>query len=728
MPPGAALLRAPRLSLAACFLFTVSALSAQDGVYVTLLNSSTNEYITDQAQNPKTTVWQNTVPLKAPAQALWAGAVDERRAHWLKIDLPSGTYFRNRYTGRMLKCTATAPFTVGLQDNTPISLLFQWQLTNAGATNTYWITSKNSNAGTLRLVPMSQTLATATAGDTTDQKWIIQSIPIGASVPWIRYTHYDHAFAKSPSTNILAFQAANPLTTEAADETTLDLASTSAWVEWTVEKDAGGMVIRFSVPDAASGGGLTSTLEILRDGTLVKTVTLDSKYAHLYGPEQAESNNPADGNQRRVYDEQRVPITFTAGQVVRLRRASSATNRIYLNFIELEPVPAARGTPSGPVLNVTASPYFADNTGVADALTPIKNALASAAGKTVYLPAGTYRVTSGLKIPDGTTIAGDGPWHTTVWFDFQTPSDTTTKGGFIGNGTYIIRDLHMTGSSTYRDNGQSAFNALVGTTNGTNSVIDNLWWEHMTVGRFITAENLQVRNCRARNNFADGIVAMKANNGFIVDNCHVRSAGDDGLACWSAAAPMNENNIFRYNTVEFNHRASAIGLFGGKRHLVHHNLVADTCPSAQSDLRLTSDFDGPGFSPASASDPIEIYDNIFSDCRSSYGSIFFSAYYYPVQNILIRNASITSSQSPLIYVRERSGAISRVTTDITLKDMTVTHASGSNDAGLYLEAASTASGTIALQNVDRTGGGSPGVQRAGTNPVNVTNDAASSGW
>ncbi len=721
---------------AAAILLVGSAVWAQDGVYVTIRNSSTSEYITDQAESPKAVVWQGSVPLKDASTALWASGADERRAHWLKTEVSPNTFtLRNRYTGRLLKCAGTSsPFTVGLQDvPAPIGSLFWWTITGSGSggSGPYWFTSGNTNAGTRRLIPSSGVLAMATASTALNQKWVVTALPPGASVPWIRYTRFDNGFAKSTSTNILSALSGNPLTTEAADETALDLAAPSAWIEWTVAQNATGMVIRFSVPDHASGGGLTANLDLLRNGSLVKTITLDSKYAHIYGSSLAETDSPAEGSQRRVYDDVRVNLALTAGQVIRLRRASSATNKITINFIELEPIPAAKGTPSGTnVFNVTAAPYSADSTGVLDALAAIKQALADAGAVagTVYLPAGTYRVSSGIKIPDGVTLTGDGLWHTTINFAFQTPSDSTTKGGFVGNGTYILRDLRMLGSSTFRESGQAAFNSLAGTSNGVGSVIDSVWWEHFNVARFVDASHLHVRNCRSRNNFADGIVAMGNNHDFVVDNCNVRAAGDDSIANWSSATPMNARAIIRYNTIELANRAGGIGLFGGESHLVHHNYITDSGPWAQADIRITADFDGPGFAAAGTASPIEVYENIFSDCRASYGSILFSPFYYPIRNILVRNSSIISSQRPLIYIRERAGAASQNISNVTLRDMAMGHATGSALAGVYLDAASAASGSIVLQNVDRTGGGSPSVQRAGTNPTTVSIDAASSGW
>lgn len=60
-------------------------------------------------------------------------------------------------------------------------------------------------------------------------------------------------------------------------------------------------------------------------------------------------------------------------------------------------------------INVTASPYLADNTGVTDATTVIQNALnAAPQGGTVYVPAGTYKTTKPLIVPPTISLVGSG--------------------------------------------------------------------------------------------------------------------------------------------------------------------------------------------------------------------------------------------------------------------------------------------------------------------------------
>jgi len=62
----------------------------------------------------------------------------------------------------------------------------------------------------------------------------------------------------------------------------------------------------------------------------------------------------------------------------------------------------ARPSGAGTLIDVTASPYFADNTGATDAQPAIQSAIAaSAPGSVIYLPAGTYRCDSPISILEG---------------------------------------------------------------------------------------------------------------------------------------------------------------------------------------------------------------------------------------------------------------------------------------------------------------------------------------
>ncbi len=80
---------------------------------------------------------------------------------------------------------------------------------------------------------------------------------------------------------------------------------------------------------------------------------------------------------------------------------------------------SARGAEGGgTTIDVTASPYNADDTGASDASTAIQSAITAAvSGDLVWIPAGTYRCNSAINLyhdKDGVTIRGAGPGVTII--------------------------------------------------------------------------------------------------------------------------------------------------------------------------------------------------------------------------------------------------------------------------------------------------------------------------
>lgn len=72
-------------------------------------------------------------------------------------------------------------------------------------------------------------------------------------------------------------------------------------------------------------------------------------------------------------------------------------------------------------VDVTKSPYFADKTGATDTTTAIQNALNTiTSGKTIYFPAGTYKITQTLNIPTGRytgiSLVGHGAATVLAWY------------------------------------------------------------------------------------------------------------------------------------------------------------------------------------------------------------------------------------------------------------------------------------------------------------------------
>ena len=137
-----------------------------------------------------------------------------------------------------------------------------------------------------------------------------------------------------------------------------------------------------------------------------------------------------------------------------------------------------------------------------------------------------------------------------------------------------------------------------------------MWVEHFEcgfwMGDYVDAsqmtytDGMVIENARIRNNFADGVNFAQGTANSTVRNSSVRGNGDDGLASWSSIdkstnsqARIAERNSFVGNTVELGWRASAIGLFGGKSHVIKDNLIVNNFSGAG--IRLNTVFDGHNF-------------------------------------------------------------------------------------------------------------------------------------
>src|SRR5687768_6276033 len=109
---------------------------------------------------------------------------------------------------------------------------------------------------------------------------------------------------------------------------------------------------------------------------------------------------------------------------------------------------------TGAVINITAPPYNADNTGVADCQPALVAALAAAGENTViYFPAGTYRFTTGfiyLNYKDNITIRGAGPGVTTFNLSLaggNTPFLIWNSPGDFENGSQTISGTKTKGTA-----------------------------------------------------------------------------------------------------------------------------------------------------------------------------------------------------------------------------------------------------------------------------------------
>jgi len=395
----------------------------------------------------------------------------------------------------------------------------------------------------------------------------------GASVPWTRYEAED---ARSNASTSAASRTYLTPESEASGRRLVSLAKAGDSIEFSVRAPAGGLVVRYSIPDSDDGRGADATLSLLINGTPRGKLALTSRLSWIYG-DFPWTNDPRAGRGHCFFDECRTLIpTVAPGDVIRLQIGAGDTAQRYLvDFIELEAVPAPLPRPENSlsVLDFGATPN--DRADDADAFLRCIDA-AKTQRKAVWVPAGDFVLDGTYKPLGGVDVRGAGMWHSRL------------GGGapmFHGTGeTFTVSDLAIVGRVNSRDDSlpETAFNGNF----GAGSRLSRVWMEHLKCGVWSThgTRNFSMHGCRIRNTMADGVNLSDGTTDSVVEECHLRNTGDDALATWSPTADWSskqpcQRNRFIRNTVECPWHANGIGLYGGKDHRVQGNLVTDTVAS-----------------------------------------------------------------------------------------------------------------------------------------------------
>jgi hypothetical protein len=127
--------------------------------------------------------------------------------------------------------------------------------------------------------------------------------------------------------------------------------------------------------------------------------------------------------------------------------------------------------------NVTSSPYSADNTGTNDTTSAIQNAINDCynnGGGTVWLPVGTYKVTSAIEIKPYVTLRGDYRDADSGSGSYGTLISAQVSSGLTGNNVFILDgNANLEGMTFYYPSQSSsspvAYNATVKFNGGASS-------------------------------------------------------------------------------------------------------------------------------------------------------------------------------------------------------------------------------------------------------------------
>ncbi|MFJ5934012.1 glycosyl hydrolase family 28-related protein [Streptomyces sp. NPDC093071] len=385
------------------------------------------------------------------------------------------------------------------------------------------------------------------------------------------------------------------------------------YVEFTLPRTTNALTVRYSIPDAPGGGGITAPLDVTVDGRHRTTMTLTSQYSWLYNQYPFTNDPGADllhpdwwlaecacvpasttptptfdkpFRPTHFYDEQRLLLgkTFRAGEEVRLTvPAGSPAAWTVIDLLDTELVAPPHVERGG----IDVRLLGADPTGRRDAAPAIERAIALArrVDRPVYLPPGTFRVDRHIVVDD-VTIVGAGNWHTILKGRQVTLSEPAPDGSrHTGVGLYGrsaaeggSRNVHLRGFAIEGDVRERIDTDQVNAIGGamSDSTIDGLHLHRTKVGLWFDGpmSNVKVTNNVITDQIADALNFHTGVTDSLVRNNFIRNTGDDGIALWSDKTPDARNTVTR-NTVQSPTLANGIAIYGGEDNTVSGNLVAD---------------------------------------------------------------------------------------------------------------------------------------------------------
>ncbi|MEV6862369.1 CARDB domain-containing protein, partial [Streptosporangium subroseum] len=489
-----------------------------------------------------------SVPIRNQGNVASAGGA---HAITLTVANEAGTVLRTltgSYTGAIAAGATTAPVNLGT-----------WTAANGK------YTIKTVLADDANELPVKRT------NNTSTQSFFVGR---GANMPYDMYEAEDAvtgggAAVVGPSRDV------GTVAGEASGRKAVTLNSNGSFVEFTTKASTNTLVTRFSIPDAAGGDGINSSLNIYVNGTFLKAIDLTSKYAWLYGNETGPGNSPGAGGARHIYDEASVMLgtTVPAGSKIKLQKDPANTTTYAIDFINLEQV--------SPIANPDPAKY-AVPTGFAHQ--DVQNALDRVRMDTtgnlvgVYLPPGTYQTASKFQVyGKAVKVVGAGPWYT----QFQAPStQSNTDIGFRAEGSAggsSFSNFAYFGNYTSRIDGPGK---VFDFANVADIVIDNIWNEHMVCLYWgLNTDRVTIKNSRIRNMFADGINMTNGSTDNHVVNNEARATGDDSFALFSAidgGGSDMRGNVYENLTSILTWRAAGVAVYGGYDNVFRNIYIADT--------------------------------------------------------------------------------------------------------------------------------------------------------
>jgi hypothetical protein len=227
---------------------------------------------------------------------------------------------------------------------------------------------------------------------------------------------------------------------------------------------------------------------------------------------------------------------------------------------------------------------YGATTGSSDNTADIQNCInaAQTAGKGVWIPAGTFKVTGSLSAT-GILIAGAGKTSSII---YRQKSGSTDTSIYLTRCT--VQDLGVDGNGTARGvNADVGFNI-----NGVGWLMQRVQIQHSDAGMWASGSSGTIQNCVVTNTYADGLNINNSDgpNGIganlTIQNCSGYRAGDDEFAI-NSQIPTGSGRVNMVNAKIINSisvgafAANGIRIAGGSNSVVQNNFVTN---AYQSDI------------------------------------------------------------------------------------------------------------------------------------------------
>ena len=420
---------------------------------------------------------------------------------------------------------------------------------------------------------------------------------VGATTPFVSYEAEDGTLGGGATVSALTTPTTEYSSPEleASGHAFVNLGGPGQYVEWTNQtgKSITAVNVRYSIPDAPTGGGIEATLDLYVNGAMRQTLSVNSKQTWLYeGNNNYNGNdqNPADGDPRVFFDEVHAFLTgapLAPGDTLRLQMDSTNTATYYnIDVIDLEAPPPPLTQPANS-LSITSCGAVANSPGT-DSTSAIQSCInmAQTSGQSVWIPQGTFYLngTTGLQAT-GITIEGAGMWYSLIYRNVPLPNSVGLAATFSVT-SCTVRNFATDANAISRASVDGAGGAM--DTTGTNWVADSIWTQHAESGFWASGTGGTIENARLNSMWADGfnlnnvsLTGTEGNN-LTAKNNFVRGTGDDAIAINS----VDYNGTQMYTpmanvTVENNTSigpwgGKGVAIYGGSGHVVKNNYMSDT--------------------------------------------------------------------------------------------------------------------------------------------------------